>query len=72
MFFQNIPVMPTYHPAYLLRSPSKKKDAWEDLQKVMATIKKINTQMTRGNMMETIVSHLNVETMTTDTVSTLK
>ncbi len=34
--------------------------------------KKINTQMTRGNMMETIVSHLNVETMTTDTVSTLK
>ena len=39
-FFQNIPVMPTYHPAYLLRSPSKKKDAWEDLQKVMTTIKK--------------------------------
>lgn len=29
-------VMPTYHPAYLLRNPSAKKQVWEDLQKVMA------------------------------------
>jgi DNA polymerase len=28
-------VMPTYHPAYLLRSPTMKKFAWADLQKVM-------------------------------------
>lgn len=30
----SIKVMPTYHPAYLLRSPDKKKEAWEDLKKV--------------------------------------
>jgi len=28
----------TYHPAYLLRNPSAKKDAWVDLQKVMALL----------------------------------
>ncbi len=28
-------VMPTFHPAYLLRSPEKKPQAWEDLQKIM-------------------------------------
>ena len=33
--YEGIALMPTYHPAYLLRSPSKKKEAWEDLQKVM-------------------------------------
>lgn len=27
-------LMPTFHPAYLLRSPSSKKEAWEDLQTV--------------------------------------
>ena len=30
-----IPVMPTYHPAYLLRSPGEKGKAWSDLQMVM-------------------------------------
>jgi len=30
-----IPLMPTYHPAYLLRSPGEKRKAWEDLMKVM-------------------------------------
>lgn len=30
------PLMPTYHPAYLLRSPGEKIKTWEDLQKVMA------------------------------------
>jgi DNA polymerase len=36
--FQNyngIPVLCTYHPAYLLRSPDKKKDVWEDMQKLL-------------------------------------
>jgi len=28
-------LMPTYHPAYLLRNPSAKSDVWKDLQKVM-------------------------------------
>jgi uracil-DNA glycosylase len=31
----NIPVMVTYHPAYLLRSPREKRKAWEDLQAAM-------------------------------------
>ena len=31
-----IPVMPTYHPAYLLRSPGEKAKTWEDLKMVMA------------------------------------
>jgi len=27
-------VMPTFHPAYLLRDPSKKQETWHDLKKV--------------------------------------
>ena len=34
--YDGIPVMPTYHPAFLLRNPPAKKDAWADLQAVMA------------------------------------
>lgn len=30
-----IPVMPTFHPAYLLRNPEMKRPAWEDLKMVM-------------------------------------
>ena len=30
-----IPVMPTFHPAYLLRTPSAKREVWEDLQAVL-------------------------------------
>lgn len=33
--WHEIPVMPTYHPAFLLRSPNQKKVVWEDLQAVM-------------------------------------
>lgn len=33
--FEGIPVMLTYHPAYLLRDPRKKVEAWKDLQQVM-------------------------------------
>ena len=32
--WRGIPVMPTYHPAFLLRSPQFKKPVWEDLQAV--------------------------------------
>jgi uracil-DNA glycosylase len=31
-------LMPTYHPAYLLRNPNAKGIVWEDLQKVMAEL----------------------------------
>ena len=37
LFFDHkgIKLIPTYHPAYLLRNPDKKKDVWEDVQKIM-------------------------------------
>jgi uracil-DNA glycosylase len=33
--FRGIPVLCTYHPAYLLRSPERKKDVWEDMKKLL-------------------------------------
>lgn len=33
--YHGIPLMPTFHPAFLLRSPEKKREAWSDLQQVM-------------------------------------
>ena len=33
--YEGIELMPTYHPAYLLRQPDEKKKAWMDLQEVM-------------------------------------
>lgn len=32
-------VMPTYHPAYLLRNPEKKRDVWEDMKKLIGLMK---------------------------------
>lgn len=32
--YKGIKIMPTFHPAYLLRDPSKKRETWEDLKKV--------------------------------------
>ena len=32
--YYGVKVMPTFHPAYLLRDPSKKRETWEDLKKV--------------------------------------
>lgn len=31
---KGVRVMPTFHPAFLLRSPERKKDVWEDMKKV--------------------------------------
>ena len=36
--YRGIPTIVTYHPAYLLRNPSAKKDAWEDLQLLMTAM----------------------------------
>jgi uracil-DNA glycosylase family 4 len=36
--FRGIKVMPTFHPAYLLRNPSAKRLVWEDMQKIMAEL----------------------------------
>ena len=38
--FDGIQLMPTFHPAYLLRNPSEKRRAWEDLQQVMKYLEK--------------------------------
>jgi DNA polymerase len=32
-------LIPTYHPAYLLRTPSAKRDVWEDMKRVKAILK---------------------------------
>lgn len=37
--FQNIPVMPTFHPSYLLRVPQDRIKTWEDMQKVLAHLR---------------------------------
>jgi DNA polymerase len=32
--YRGIKVMPTFHPAYLLRDPTKKRETWKDMKKV--------------------------------------
>jgi DNA polymerase len=36
--YNGIRVMPTYHPAYLLRNPEGKRDVWNDIQQIMAVL----------------------------------
>ncbi|HYS79001.1 MAG TPA: uracil-DNA glycosylase [Candidatus Dormibacteraeota bacterium] len=36
---EGIRVMPTFHPAYLLRNPAAKREVWDDMKKVMAELK---------------------------------
>jgi len=36
--------MPTYHPSALLRDPSKKRDAWEDFQKIRDKLAELSAQ----------------------------
>ena len=38
---QGVKVMPTFHPAYLLREPARKRDAWSDLKVVMAELDRL-------------------------------
>jgi uracil-DNA glycosylase len=42
--YQGIPLMPTFHPAYLLRTPSDKRLVWEDIKKVMAELEKLRRE----------------------------
>jgi DNA polymerase len=39
--YEGVRLMPTFHPAYLLRNPDEKKKAWEDLQLVMKEFGKL-------------------------------
>lgn len=36
--FNGVQVMPTFHPAYLLRNPAKKREVWEDMKKLMGVL----------------------------------
>lgn len=37
--YRGIAVMPAYHPAYLLRSPSQKRKTWQDLKQIMIALR---------------------------------
>jgi DNA polymerase len=37
--FEGIPVVPTYHPAYLLRNPARKRQVWEDVQLLLTLVR---------------------------------
>jgi DNA polymerase len=39
--YYGVKVMPTFHPAYLLRDPSKKRETWEDMKKVRDELNKL-------------------------------
>jgi uracil-DNA glycosylase family 4 len=36
----SIPVMPTFHPAYLLRQPQAKREVWDDLREVLRQLQR--------------------------------
>ena len=36
--YEGIPVMPTFHPAYLLRNPSAKRPVWDDVKSIMGKL----------------------------------
>ena len=38
--YEGIDMMPTFHPGYLLKSPSKKRETWADMQAVLAKLGK--------------------------------
>jgi DNA polymerase len=42
--YEGIQLMPTFHPAYLLRDPTKKKEAWADLKAVNAALKRMGLE----------------------------
>ncbi len=43
--YHGIPILPTFHPAYLLRNPNEKKTVWEDMKLLMLEYERLsNTQ----------------------------
>lgn len=50
MEYRGIPVMPTFHPAYLLRNPPAKREVWEDIKRVLERLgRPIPTRGRRAN-----------------------
>jgi DNA polymerase len=46
--WEGIPVRATFHPAYLLRNPPKKRDSWEDMKFVLGRLALINSSAQPG------------------------
>lgn len=42
--FRDVRVMPTFHPAFLLRSPDRKRDAWSDLKQVIDELQRLGVR----------------------------
>jgi uracil-DNA glycosylase family 4 len=45
--FRGVRVMPTFHPAYLLREPDRKRDTWSDLKQVIAELERLGIKSPR-------------------------
>ncbi|MDP6506429.1 MAG: uracil-DNA glycosylase, partial [Planctomycetota bacterium] len=41
--YNGIPMMATYHPAFLLRNENEKRNCWEDMKQVKARIDVLNS-----------------------------
>ncbi len=46
--YRNFRVMPTFHPAFLLRSPERKRDTWADLKQVIAELERLGIATPRA------------------------
>ncbi len=44
--YEGIPLMPTFHPAYLLRNPPAKREVWSDLKSVMSELDRLGLRKT--------------------------
>jgi len=42
LLWRGLKLMPTFHPAYLLRNPSAKREVWEDIKKVLDALKELS------------------------------
>ena len=42
--FRGVQLMPTFHPSYLLRNPSAKREVWEDMKKVRDELKQLGSR----------------------------
>ncbi len=47
-FYRDIPVVVTYHPAYLLRNPAAKRDTWNDVRKLQALLAALAQRERKG------------------------
>ena len=41
--YQGVKLMPTFHPAFLLRNPERKRAVWEDMQMVQRELRQLST-----------------------------